>query len=131
MTDLTKVIVAVVWENQQPWIFARVSGADGAYVNQASTSSVTFSIRDKLDPQHETAGDTLDKTAVIFDSLVTNDPRWTVDSTGYNVRHRVPPDAIPDGGHEYIYEMLIYDTAAEPDFAAVVVDIQAKNLLSL
>ena len=130
MTDLTKIIVATVWEGQQPWILARVVGQDGAYINQASVSLIEFTIRDKTDTEHETAGGDLDKTKIVSDSLITDDPRWppNFDSTGYNAKHRVPPGSLPIGGHHYLYYMRIYDTSSPPDFVIVAADIEAKDL---
>lgn len=106
-------IYGTVDKNGTATCLARIVGEDGAAINQASVSAVTYSVflLDENDPDARSAvdghdGESLGVSTIIFNSLQT-DARWTVDDTGYNFRHTI--DVSTDGaftvaGRSYLVE---------------------------
>ena len=92
MADATD-IHGVVFKNGSATCLARVVGADGTPITQASIDSAKYTayLLDEHDPDARTAitGHTdvdVDVASLVFDSLQTDD-LWDVDATGYNLRH--------------------------------------------
>lgn len=110
-----QTISVVAWEGSRPFCMSRVVGADGAYVTQASISQILVKVVPAGDTSNPTLNVTLDKTEVIFDALQT-DARWTVDSTGYNFRHQLPADALPQGNTKYLVQYKLLDSGENPSF---------------
>ena len=72
-----------VIENSAAVLMARIIDVEGDPLQQADVTSLVIKSFDSDGTQVTTA--TLTVSAVLSDTLVTNDPRWTVDDTGYNV----------------------------------------------
>ena len=72
-------ITGLVIANSGVTCMARLCGAGGALVTQASISSIGYAIRDLTDGETDSAS-TLTVSSVIYDSLQQTDPRWTKDS---------------------------------------------------
>jgi len=108
-----KITKFAVLEDSCLVCMARVLGAAGAAVTQATVSSITCKVFDK-DTSTTTADytATLDKTVVISDTLLVTAP-WTVDQTGRNFTHTVPATAFPratdDCWIEYTFVMTNAD----------------------
>jgi len=87
-------IHGVVFKNGSATLLARVVGAGGAAITQATISAIKYTIYllDANDPDAGTAVDGHTDVAVspvssvIFDALQTDD-LWDVDATGYNFKH--------------------------------------------
>jgi len=86
-------ISGTVFKNGSATLLARVVGADGTPVTQASIASAVYSIEllDENDPDAGTAvaghsDVAVGVAALIYDTLQT-DALWDVDSTGYNLKH--------------------------------------------
>lgn len=73
-------------------LLARLRGQDGAYVTQASISSISYGVRD-LTAGSTTSSGTFTVSTSIFDSLQIDD-RWTKDRTGYNFRATISAGAF-------------------------------------
>lgn len=88
-------------------LMARIE-ANGAPIEQADISSITYSVFDvstagqPVVSGHENAS--LEVTDVIFDTLQA-DGRWTVDDTGYNFRASIAGTAWPANQHRYQVEV--------------------------
>ena len=61
----------------------------GTYLTQASVSLVNYVIND-LNTGAQITTRALAPSAIIYDTLQTNDPSWTQDTIGYNVKYVVP-----------------------------------------
>ena len=89
-------IHGVVFKNGSATLLARVVGAGGAAITQATISAIKYTIYllDANDPDAGTAVDGHTDVAVspvssvIFDALQTDD-LWDVDATGYNFKHQL------------------------------------------
>jgi len=86
-------IHGVVFKNGSATLLARVVGAGGAAITQATISAIKYTVYllDENDPDAGTALDghtdvAVDKATAIFDALQTDDI-WDVDGTGYNFKH--------------------------------------------
>ncbi len=88
-------IHGTAFRNGSATLMARVVGSDAQAIVQADVASAKYSVYllDDQDPDDRTAvsGHTdvaLVVADLIYDSLQT-DARWTVDQTGYNLRHEL------------------------------------------
>ena len=94
--------IGVVNEDSTFSIMARVH-ADGANVTQSDVGSISYAIYYADDLEEHTASSSLTVSAVIFDTLQTDD-RWTTDNTGYNFRHDVGHTVLTDPTRRYRFE---------------------------
>lgn len=70
----------------------------GALIQISEVSSIRADVtKDGADDATWT-NTTVPPADVLFDDLVTDDPRWEQDSDGYNFRLLIPAAAIPDVG---------------------------------
>jgi len=88
-------IHAAVFRNATATFMARVENATGQEINQASVSSLKYSVYelDINDPAVLTVVTGHDQVSltiadVVFDTLQSDDS-WTVDTVGYNFRHEL------------------------------------------
>lgn len=79
-------------------LMARIVGANGEPITQASLSSITYTVTDTTDTDTQSTG-TLTISSVVFNDLQQQDRRWTADSQarpgrdgrwGYNFRATLP-----------------------------------------
>lgn len=99
---------ATVFEDGVAICMARVVGADGSNITQASVDTIKLYVHDADDA--EVIGETAVTVAsAVFDTLQT-DARWTYDDQGYNFRYTVPATAFPTAGTHYV-EFKITDTS--------------------
>lgn len=107
-----KVTKGIVFEGGSFVLLARILGADGEPVVQASFTNIKYEVWSIPVPLEERRGDwttkfvnvdipanEVNETAmviadVIFDTLQTDD-RWTVDTTGYNFAFEAPAATLP------------------------------------
>ena len=80
---------------------ARIRGAGGSLLTQASLSTITYSVSNLTSGTTGTST-SLTISSVVFDSLQQNDPRWVFDSAG-------EPGA--DGGYGYNFLATIPATS--------------------
>ena len=106
---------------------ARVLGAAGTAINQASISSITVKVfdLDVTDPDTSVYNATLTVSAVVFDTLQT-DAIWTEDSVGYNFKHAMSASAFPTGDHNYRIEYKF--TPASGEIFWVLYEVFATNV---
>jgi hypothetical protein len=106
---------------------ARIAGADGAAITQASLTSITYGVFNKADDSAiVAAGTALTIADVVFDTLQTDD-RWTVDSTGYNFRHDATAATFVTGDVVHRFEYKFTPTSGEAWH--VVFEVSTINLL--
>ena len=115
-------IQAVVFKNGSATLLARVVGADGSAITQATISAAEYSVYliDEYDPDsltvvsgHEAAELTV--ASVIFDTLQT-DAIWDVDSTGYNFKHVLDVltnQAFLVAGRDYLVVVTLTPTSGQ------------------
>ena len=107
---------ATVLEDSGVVLLARVRGADGSYITQASLTSInvySYDLNgDTSTPVYSDESVTI--SAVVFDALQTSDARWTVDTTGYNVAYTMSATALPLRS-TYQVEM-VFDPVSGDDF---------------
>ena len=85
-------------------LMARVLGTNGALLNQASVSSITYLVTDTTTGL-PTGNGTFPVATTVFNSLVQSDARWSQDSIyypgpdqnyGYNFAATIPAALIPN-----------------------------------
>ena len=106
---------SVIFERTGPALMARLVGNDGEYVTRSNISAVKYTCRNRADVATELLGGSLVVNDVIFNTLVTNDARWTVDTTGYNFLLLLTGAAFPEAG-DYIVEVMFTPTSGEKFF---------------
>ncbi len=103
------ITASVGFEDGSAYMMARILGLPGAYIQQADITSIAFDVR-RSDGSSVISG-TLDKTAVIFDTLETTDSRWNDQKPAGDIGHNMAFNALatwfPDGGEVYTVEVLI------------------------
>lgn len=96
-------------------LLSRVVGLDGTPITQASLSSITLDVWPDGHPDVFTIdSEDIPVADVVFDTLQTNDPRWTGDDEGYNFAHQIAADAFPDPGKRYIVRYTLVDPDENP-----------------
>lgn len=103
-------------------LMGRGTGLTGTNFAQTDFTSITLKIFDMSDPGtpiNGDDGDVLTVSDVIFNSLVTNDARWTLDNTGYNFLYETAAADLPSGGRRYRFEFALLPVGADDPFWAV------------
>ncbi len=92
----------------------RVVGQDAAAVTQASLTSIIYEVTDLSDSSQIATG-TLTIANVINDTLQTPtlDPRWTIDSIGFNFEYNNPRTELPNPDRSYLFEFLFTPTSGQ------------------
>lgn len=126
----TDVLRVVCWEDAGLTIMARVLGNAGTAVTQASLTGIAFKAFDLATGAQVGSTTALTVSAVVFDTLQDDDddPRWTLDSTGFNFLYTVPATFFPTGDQKYLLE-FVFDPVSGDNFP-LVVECFAKGLLS-
>ena len=96
------ITYAVTFEDGAVTYMARILGNDGAAITQATLSSIACGVY--TTDGTEIATPSVVVASTVYDTLQTDDARWTVDSTGYNVAFTVPPTAFPSADTDYDIE---------------------------
>lgn len=123
-----KPIVGIAYEDSQAICMARVFG-DGIPLVQTDLSAISYRTFDLSTNLEVGASENLTIANVIFDTLQTPtlDPRWTIDSTGFNFKFAHPASKRPEGDRKYRAEVLFVPLAG--DSYPVVFEIESLNLL--
>lgn len=103
----------VIWEDSDVFLMARIAGEDGAYITQASITSITCYIQN-LNTGTAPTPPSITVSDVVFDALQT-DAIWTADSTGYNFKVQVADTFFAEGDTKYLVEFR-FTSASTPDF---------------
>lgn len=74
---------------------ARIRGAGGQHLTQASLSSIAYAVRNLTEGTTDSTG-TFTVSSTVFDNLQTGDPRWTKDAVGYNFLGTIDAGAFDD-----------------------------------
>ena len=107
-----------IFEDGSATFMARVVKADdGTNIAQADVTGITYSVSESVTGTEIVASTVLTVSAVVFDALQTT-AIWTVDSTGFNFRHRIAETVFTTPGILYRIEYL-FDPAAADDFWVV------------
>lgn len=111
----TDILCFSVWEDSSLTVMARITGNAGTNITQASLTSIKLRVFDLDDDGAEVGAEaTLTISSVVYDSLQTSDPRWTVDSTGYNFLYTIPAARFPTGPCLALCQFVITPTSGDP-----------------
>jgi len=115
MATLTEPIRATIWEDGGATPLARVTGADGAAITQASLTSISYKVFDlnSTTPSTAVATGTVTIATSVFDTLQT-DAIWSEDTSGYNFKHTIASTVFTTGGHAYRVEYLFTPASGQP-----------------
>lgn len=98
-------VIQSVFEDSGIVLMGRGRSPGGGYFQQSDFTSIKLKIYDKEAPATLIVSEiTLTISSVIFNSLQTNDSRWTIDATGYNFRYVTLAAHLPNGGRTYRLE---------------------------
>ena len=107
---------AAIFEDHGGTFLARVkSQSDTEYITQAKISSITCYVYKKGTSGDAIAEIPLTVSSVVSDSLVTDDHRWTADTTGYNFIYHVPGCVFSAGAITYRVEFVFIPTTNSDD----------------
>ncbi len=106
---------------------ARILDNDGSALVQADingTGSITYNLYDEdgSTPNTAVTTTTLNEATVIKNALVTDDDRWTVDTTGYNFIHIVAASELSSGGNKYRIEIKFIPDSGEAFHAVFILN---------
>ena len=111
MTQIVDPKAFRVQEDTDVFLMSRVTGSDGAALQQADVSTITYSTFDLNDPSTAVAdGVSLTVANVIYDTLQTSDDRWEADATGYNFAWSAPASLFPTGNRMVRVQVKITET---------------------
>lgn len=107
MSAPTTILQTTCYKSTGICVMARVYGDAGTAITQASLSGITYAVYEETNANAVVVASTaLTVSSVVYDALQTSDPRWTVDSTGYNFAHALSASAFPNAGRfrvEYVF----------------------------
>lgn len=127
MSYQASAISTQAFEDTGVIVMARINGNLGTAITQASLSEIAYSTYDtNAEAAVSGASGTLTISSVVSDTLITNDVRWTKDTTGYNFIDTIPATALPDGGVTYAREYKFTPATGQPFHLQVL--IETKNL---
>ena len=128
MTATPRVYEGSFYEQSRPTLLARVVDADGATIQQATTTSIAASIREWDDPSSELSSDVPVVADTVFDSLQTDD-LWQEDETGYNFKYTVPLAKMTEADQfTYLIEVVFTTTT---DIISVLYKLEQLAVASL
>jgi len=129
MNQRTQPLTVALWEGEAFVFFARIVALSGSNVTQASLSSISCSVYDVTGGASDLVATTsVTISSAVYDTLQTNDSRWTKDSTGYNFAYTVAGSNFPDGGSKYRVEITLLATSGHSMF--LVAEATTAELLS-
>ena len=125
--------VVETYEGTDVVVMDRVQDAAGADITQAaldpgSGGSITYYVYDEDDDTEEATA-TLDRTAVVFDTLQTSAP-WTADSTGYNFKWQIGAALLPNAAGSKVYRVDVVFLTTSSDRLVLRYRIGRSNLVS-
>jgi len=121
--------VQVIYEQTGVTVMARIRNNAGAYITQASLSSITCNVFSLQGGVKQVGSPAVTISATVFNTLQTNanDPRWTLDNVGYDFAFSIPASFFATAG-QYRAEFLFQPISG--DQFAIVAPIAAQRLLS-
>ncbi len=126
----TDPIKAVVWQGSDPLLMARLSIPIANVVTrllQAHVGSITLKAFDGSTQITPTL--TLDKTAVIYDTLQTSSA-WTKDATGFNFAYLLDGTVyLPVG--DLFYSVFVYVTLTGGEMYPVDFELRTRKVKGL
>jgi hypothetical protein len=106
------IIQASWWAKSGATQAARIYGNAGTPITQATISSITCKVFDKnVSVETPVLTPSITVSSVVFDTLQDDDPRWTIDETGYNFLHAIAATAFPTNNHIYRIEYIFTPTS--------------------
>ena len=135
MTTAAKPLVLVTWEGTSPIIMARLVDDEDANIAQAdiaASGGIYYYVYDVETGAVVNAEAELDRADVIHDTLQTG-KGWSVDSEGYNFRHKIPAASLDNAATSKKYRVEYVFTAATgspADKTMLPVEIERINMLS-
>lgn len=110
----SEITTGVVWQDGAGICLARVIAANGAYITQAGTLSISCAVYDlhSVTPNVAIATPTVTVASSVFDTLQTG-LDWTRDATGYNFRHQLADTTFATGNHVYQVEYTFVPTSGD------------------
>lgn len=117
------------FEGQAVTHMARITGNAAANITQASLSSIQLRIFD--DDNNVIATRPLVVGVVVFDTLqqTADDPRWTLNSEGFNFLNQTLMTDLPSGDKVYKFEYRFRPVSGGPQFHFVR-DVVSHNILT-
>jgi len=103
----TTITTKTIFEDTDATFMSRIIGDDGDYIKQDDfngSGTITYTVF-KDGTTDSIVNDSLDETAVIFNTLQTSDDRWTVDTTGYNFKTSLAAAVFSGGDGTYRLEV--------------------------
>ncbi len=119
-----EIYASDIYEDGTCTLLARVYGASGTAITQATCSSIAYTITDTTNSTVVDSG-SLTIASVVYDTLQT-DAIWTRDSTGYNFKWTPAYTSFPTPSVTYAAEALVVTTSGariNVPFALTVVPI--------
>lgn len=113
---------ACILEDTGVVLFARVELNSGDYITQSDFGTITYIVKEG--PTTIVSSTSLTVADVVSDTLVTNDARWTTDTTGYNFVFDVPYTAFPTQGTHRVV-VTFTPSSGNPVKAAWFVSVEA------
>lgn len=123
----TDVVKLFAWENGALAVMARVLNISGVAITQASFGTITCDVYDLTD-RSQTGDLTVTVSSAVYDTLQTGDPRWTLDTTGYNFLYMIAGTAFPEGDRTYQVEFTFNPSSGSPFY--LVGRVQVGGLFS-
>ena len=119
----------VIWEDSGYTVLARILGHDGAAIEQADVSAITWTVSERTVPDTVVDSGTLAIVSTVFDTLQTADDRWTMDTTGFNFAVAMEAATVPNGNKAYHLRFIFTPVAGEVYQFPVV--LHTRNLLGV
>ena len=119
---------AFIWEGYAATCMARILGNSGTAITQASLTSITYYVYDpqSATPNTAIATGSVTISSAVSDTLVTNDARWRVDTTGRNFIYTIAGSAFPDPRRHYEAEFVFDPSAAGEENFLVKYELTTK-----
>jgi len=104
-------------------LMANVQWANGNRITQATVSSISYTAQ-PVDKSLPVVSGTLDKTAVVFDTLQTDGWDTDIDANGYCFRWNIPSSLVAMEGKEYKIRITFVGTGTAANLQESLVHIR-------
>ncbi len=107
-------IIGLIVRKSGATVAGLVQGNAGTNITQASLSSISYAVyrNDNAGTETLTGSGSLTVASVVFDSAITNDPRYTL-ALGYNFLATIPASCFQQGGRTHRIEVLFTPVTGE------------------